>query len=111
MDGVQILRQGIREIGPRYRVFGVSAIYCVAGKGWPIAKVFHRVTAIPTIAICTAHPGNAHAGADRRLRAFSGDNFADDLVAGNQLLAKRGQIAFDNVQVGPADATGENAKQ
>ena len=91
--------------------FGIAAIHRVAGEDRPIAQIFHRMTAIPAITIHAAHPGNAHARADRRLRAFTSDNFADDLMPGNQLRAKRREIAFDDVQVGSADATGEDAKQ
>jgi hypothetical protein len=68
------------------------------------------VTAIPAIAIRTAHPGNSHAGTYQGLRAFACDNFADDLMTGNQSGPKRGEIALDDVQIRSTHATGEDAK-
>ena len=69
------------------------------------------MTAIPAIAIYTAHPGNAHARTYGRFHAFACDDFADNLMAGNQLWPKRRQVAFHDVQIGAAHATGEDAKQ
>ena len=74
---------------PRESVFRVAAVHRVARENWPIAQIFHLVAAIPAIAIHTAHPGNAHARSHRRFRAVACDNFADDLVTGNQLRPKR----------------------
>ena len=69
------------------------------------------MTAIPAIAIHPAHPGNADARAHGRFRAFACDNFADDLMAGDELWPQRRQVAFDDVQIGAADAAGEDAKE
>ena len=41
----------------------------------------------------------------------AGDDFAHDLVAGNQLLTARGQFSFDNMQVGAAHAAGPDLEK
>jgi hypothetical protein len=69
------------------------------------------VTAIPAVAVHAAHPGNAHARADRRFLTLACDDFANNLVAGNQLRPQRRQVVFHDVQIGAAHATGEDAKE
>ena len=53
------------------------------------------------------HPGNAEA----RPSEASTIGFTDDLVAWDDVIAKRLQLAFDDVQIRPAHAAGADAKQ
>jgi hypothetical protein len=69
------------------------------------------VTAIPAIAIHSAHPGNAHARADWRFLTLACDDFANNLVAGNQSRTERRQVVFRDVEIGAAHAAGEDAKE
>src|SRR5271169_2586533 len=108
---VQGARQRKREVRTRESVFGVAAVYRVTREDRLIAQVFHRVAAIPAIAIHAAHPGNSHARSDWRFLTLACDDFADDLVTRNQLRPKRRQVTFDDVQIRATHATGEDAKQ
>src|SRR5580658_1685227 len=111
VDVVQAAGQRVCEVRARQSVFGVTAIHRVAGKNWPVAQIFHFVAAIPAIAVYSAHPGNPHARGDRRFRAFASDDFADNLMAGNQLRPERGQVALHDVQIGATHATREHAQK
>jgi len=111
VDSIQFTGQRDREIRARQRIFGVTAIHRVTGEDRPIAQIFHRVTAIPAITVCSAHPGNSHARSDWRFLTLACDDFADDLVTRNQLRPKRRQVTFDDVQIRATHATGEDAKQ
>ena len=42
---------------------------------------------------------------------ISRDEFADDLVAGDDAWIARWKVAFDDVKIGAADAAGENFKE
>ena len=46
-----------------------------------------------------------------KLSGRSVDDLADDLMAGDQRAAERGEFAFDDVQVGPADPARADAQQ
>jgi len=89
VDIVETGGQGKCEIGADERVFGVASVDAIAGEDRLIAEIFHVVAAVPAVAIDAAHPGNADARAGRELAgqqigrgAF--DDFADDLVAGDE---------------------------
>ena len=109
MSGVEPWRQGNGKICADCGELGVASIDRVSGEGWMIAEVFHVVLAIPAIAVDAAHPGDADSGAERKIFCGSGDNFADDLMSGNQARAQSWEIAFDDVKIGAADATGDHA--
>jgi hypothetical protein len=69
------------------------------------------VTAEPAVAIDAAHPGDACARADGDVRREAFDDFADNLVAGKEVRLDRGQVAFDNVEIGAADAASEDLEE
>ncbi len=93
MDLVEPLRKGEDEVGADESELGVPAIHRVAGKRRVIAKVLHPVPAEPAVAIGAAYPGDADAGARRRRIGGAFHEFADDLVAENEVGAKRGEVA------------------
>ena len=93
------------------RIFCISAIHGIAGKGGRIAQVFKTVLAIPALPVNPADPGNSNASAQRKVRRAACGDLAHDLVTGNQSLAKRWEFAFDDVQIGPADAAGPHSQK
>ena len=76
-----------------------------------IAEVLHIVAAEPAIAVYPAHPGDAHARSDGQLRGCASDHFADYLMARNDARANGLKIAFDDMEIGAADATGMDFEQ
>ena len=70
----------------------------------------------PTRAVHATHPRYTDASANpqcagtRRL-ARCGDNFADDLMARNQLLLESWQVAFHDMQIGSTNTASQDAKQ
>jgi hypothetical protein len=70
----------------------------------------------PASGVDSAHPRDADAIADlqsatSRRYAVCSNDFADDLVARNDLFLKSGQVPLDDVQVGSTDPASEDAKQ
>ena len=103
--------QRIDEIGARQGVFGITAVDCVPSKDGLNAEIFHVMAAVPTIAVNATHPGDADAHADRKVLSCALDDLADDLVAGDETWVECGEIALDDVQVGAAGSTGDDAEQ
>src|SRR6185437_1155532 len=90
----------------RQHMAGVTAVAGIAGELRRVAEVFTSRAAIGTAAIGMAEPGDADPGANCR-RGDAGaeaSDDADDLVAGYQRQRRVGQLAVDDVEVGPADA-------
>jgi hypothetical protein len=67
--------------------------------------------AIPASPVDAADPGNADAGAqgDFWRRAF--DDLTYDLMTRNQGLVKLRKFAFDDMQIGSADAAGPHPQK
>jgi hypothetical protein len=101
---IQRWRQFEDEISARECVFGVASIDRVSGENRSIAKVLHIFLAIPARAIDSPDPGDADAGSNGKLGCGSIDDVANDLMTWNKLCLTRRQFAFDDVQVGPANA-------
>jgi hypothetical protein len=113
-SGMQIVERGGQreyEIRTGERVFRVTSVDAVSGKGRRVAKVFQTVPAIPAASIHAAHPGDPHAGAHRQLRGGAARDFSHDLMARDERLTQRRQLSFDDVQVGAADAAGADPQQ
>ena len=111
MHGVKLVRQRVGEVRADEGVLCIPSIDGVARKLRMIAEIFHLVIAKPAIAIDASHPGDANACADRRFRRCTVDDLAYDLVPRNKPLSHLRQIAFYNVQIGPADPTGEHPQK
>ena len=99
-------RNGVREILRRHGVFGVSAVNGVAGERGMIAEIFHSGAAVFARAVGAMQPGDSNARADGESRRSLAELFddADDLVPGNYWRLARRQFAFNDVQIGAADA-------
>jgi hypothetical protein len=108
---VEARRQWNGEIGANRHILRIAAVHRVAGKYGMIAEVLHLVAAEPAIAVHAAHPGDAHARSDGQVRGCAFHHFADDLMAGNNARPDGRQIAFDDVEIGAADATGDDFEQ
>jgi hypothetical protein len=65
----------------------------------------------PAVTIDAADPRNADACADGQQVRGALDNFANNLVAGDQLRLQRRQVLLDDVQIGPADSASQHAQQ
>jgi hypothetical protein len=73
-----------------------------------VAEVLHVVTAKPAIAVDAADPGDADARADGEGCGCAFNYFADDLMARNDARMKGLEVALDNVEIGAADAAGDD---
>jgi len=111
VDVVQSGGQWIDEVGAGERIFGITAVDGISGENRVVTQIFFAVKAISTIAVDSAHPRDSDSGSARQIRSRAGDDFANDLMAGNEPWVERGQIAFDDVKVGAADSTGYDAEQ
>jgi hypothetical protein len=69
------------------------------------------VVTIPATPIHAADPGDPGPASQRQLCSRTAGHFADNLVTRNEPRANRRQIAFGNVQVGPANPTCKDAQQ
>jgi hypothetical protein len=96
---------GNRKTEPliRDRPLGVPAIDVVSGEARKVAKVLAAGRAVPALATRPAQPRNAQPAPVIGL--------ADDLVAGDQRHLRAVELPVDDVQIGPANAAGEHAKQ
>ena len=110
MDVVQAGRQGINEVGAREGVFGVTTVDGISGENRMVTQVLTAMTAIPAIAVDAAHPGDTHACPEWQLGGRAIHDLADNLMTGYEPRLERGQIAFDDMQVGAADSAGHDAK-
>src|SRR5579863_2796084 len=111
VDGVEAFGNRVGEIGADGGVLGVAAIDGVAGEDGMIAEVLHLVGAIPAVAVDAADPGDAGACAEGEFRRSAFDDFADDLVTGDDARADGGKIAFNDVEIGTADAAGDHLEK
>ena len=67
--------------------------------------------AVPATSIHAADPGDPGAASQWQLCSRTARHFAHNLVTGNKPRENRRQISFGNVQVGPANPTGQNSQQ
>ena len=67
--------------------------------------------AIPAASIHAANPGDANASACRKIRRTGIGNFSNDLMSGNDFIAKWRQLAFHNMQIRSTNAAGAHTKE
>ena len=111
MGTVGTVRQGDREISAHGHIFRITAVYGVAGECGCVAEVLHAVRAEPAIAIDAAHPGDTNASSDGQIGGSAFCHFADNLMAGNNARLDGREIAFDDVEIGAANAAGKDFEQ
>jgi hypothetical protein len=111
LGGGHVGRERKGEVCADRCVLGITAVDGVSGKDRAVAEVLHRMAAIPAIAIDAADPGDAGAGAEREFWSGSVDDFADDLVAGDDAGMDWRKVAFNDVQVSAADSAGEDFEE
>ncbi len=110
-DGVEAGGERIGEIGADGGELGVAAVDRVAGEDGVVAEVLHAVTAEPAIAVNAADPGDAGARADGQVCGCAFNDFADDLMAGDDARVEGRKIALDDVEIGAADAAGDDFEE
>ncbi len=109
MEIVEAGGQRKDEISARDGILGVAAVDRVARENGRVAKVLHASTAVRASAVDSADPGDADARADGVLGGGSFDDFAYDLMAGNDILTQGCKLAFDHMQIGAADRAGAHS--
>jgi hypothetical protein len=105
-----VLRQpeAVARVGNRK--LRVAAVQVVAGEAGAQAEVLAAAAAEAAVAVRPAEPGDADALAGLELHPFTrGVHDSDDLMAEDERQLRFGQLAVDDVQVGPADAAGLDA--
>ena len=70
-----------------------------------IAEVLHVVAAEPAIAVYPTHPGDAHARSKGQILGCAFHHLADDLMTGDDARPNWREIAFNDMEIGAADAT------
>ena len=101
------LRHWHAEALVRHRQRRVAAVAVVPRKASPIAKVLATRAAVAALPARPAEPGDPDSGT--LLEPLSAcDHAPDDLVAQHERELGLGQLAVDDVQVGPAYAAGGN---
>jgi hypothetical protein len=101
----------VGEVGADGGEVGIAAVDGVAGEDGVVAEILQPGAAKPAIAVDAADPGDADARADGERGGSTLDHLADDLMAGNDARLQRLEIAFDDVEIGAADAAGEDFEQ
>src|SRR5207248_1055628 len=89
----------------------IATIDRVSGKSWRVAEILTAMLAIPARPVSAADPGDTYARANRKLRVRSVHNFAHYLMSRNDSFAQQRQFAFDNVQIGAANATSAHPQE
>jgi hypothetical protein len=97
-------RQRVYKIGAGQGVFRVTSSNGISRKRWRIAEILEAAPAILTRAIRPAEPGNSDPRILRNIFRTAEYNRADNLMTGNHPRLFRRQFAFDDVEVGTADA-------
>ncbi len=67
--------------------------------------------AIPAGPVDASDPGNSDARAQGNFRRLAVDDLPYDLMTGNQLSAKGRKFAFDDMQIGSANAAGSHLQE
>jgi hypothetical protein len=104
-------RQGIGEVGADESVLGVAAVYGIASEDWVVAEVFFVAKAERAGAVGATDPGDAYSHASGAVGSCAVDDFAYDLVAGDEGLVDEGKVALEDVEIGAADSAGEDAEE
>ena len=107
-------REPVRVGGGHGHVLGVAAVGVPAGVQAGRAQVLGVAAAERAGVIGPAEPGGARAIAGPeacRVAVAHGRDLAHDLVAGGDAGAVRRQVALGHVQVGAADAAGQDPEQ
>src|ERR1700730_17640886 len=89
---------------------GVTAVDVVAGEAGVVAKILSGRSTINGFAIRPAQPRNPDAVTDRKIfdALASLLDAPDNLMSQNQRQLRVGQLAINNVQIGPANGAGVN---
>ena len=111
MGVVEGVWERVGEVGADENVLGIAAVDGVAGEDGVVAEVLFGAAAEGADAVGSADPGDADAHAVGTVGGCAVDDFADDLVAGDEGLLDEGKIAFEDVEVGAADSAGEDAEE
>ena len=93
--------------------FGIAAVDLIAGKAGAVAQILAPTPAIVANPAGPAEPRHADPVADRKAvgRFALLDDRADDLVPGNERQFRIGELAVDDMQIGPAHRTGPHRDQ
>ena len=94
--------------------FGVTAVGVPAGVAGLWTEVFSATDTVSALTARVSEPCDADPVSDCNVTFCSvtdGDHFADDFMAGCDVRMMNRQVAFDNVQVGAADAAGPHGDQ
>src|SRR5438128_693741 len=99
-------REAVAGVGEEMR--GETASTGVAGELRTVAEIFLAVLAIGAVPAGPAEPGHAGTHVRRETANTGADciNPADDLMSGHDGIADVGQLAIDDVQIGPDHAAG-----
>ena len=89
----------------------VPAIHAISSERRRIAEILEIVPAIPARAVRAANPRHTNVRPNRECAGSSANNFSDDLMPRNQRRAQRGQLAFDNMQISPANSAGQHPQE
>jgi len=108
---VERIGQREDEVSTGGGVLGVATLDCVACKSWVVAEILQAFVAIRAGTIGSAQPADSHARAFRKNGGASVDYLSHDLMAGNCLWLFGWEVSFDDVKVGPADATGSDFEE
>ena len=109
----EAFRKPIDEVFGRQGVFGVAAVYCIAGEGRVFTEILLAGPAVFADAAGTVQPRNSDAVADAQKAGLAADRFDNphDLMARDHGRFTRRQLALDDVQVGAADTAGGDADE
>ncbi len=109
----EAIGNGVDEIFGCDDIFGVAAIDGVAGEFRMVAEILGARAAIAADAVGAMQPGNSNARAKREASSAGTEllDHADDLVPWNDGRLARRQFAFDDVQVGAANAAEAHADE
>jgi hypothetical protein len=84
---VQFIGKRKSEIGANDCIFSIAAVYRVTGKRGCVTEILQTEVTIAARAVRSAHPGHAHACADRKFVHVAGRrsayDFADNLMSGD----------------------------
>ena len=110
-DGIETVGERVGKISADGSELGVAAVDRVAGEDGMVAEVLHVVTAKPAVAVDAADPGDADAHADGRGCGCAFNDFADNLMAGDDARMEGRKVALDDVEIGAADAAGDDFEE
>jgi hypothetical protein len=94
-------------------IFGITPVHRIAGKTGAFAQILATVQTIAAFTACPRQPRNPYPlpQFERVDPGTKRGYSADNLVAWNDMSFRIGQIAIDNVKVGPADSASRHFYQ